>query len=477
MKKHTKFLLFCFVLILSLLNLKIVNSADLEIDDQIIMEEDVVSFTVSINNAPNDLNDIQFDIQFDGSVLSFNDEFVKGELVTNFTSFDVNEISEGVLRVEGISTQPVPAGSTGVLVNIKFTVNACKQTSLELVNLVIDLQGLSTKNGTLTCNETEEQMLSADFDVSITEGVAPLNLQFTDKSESETDIFFWAWDFGDGNSSIEQNPVHTYQTAGIFSVTLTVFASANPDDLNSPAFKAMATKRDIINVKSNEIPEKANLEVTFRPNPVPKVNTENDKWLYTVDIAETTGIGVTITGFKVINENSDILTDEDTDIFVAWFNDCSTPSKGFIPGFGFACGNVVSTEPESGLNRIWSFSGIDENGNDITASGKVILSTSALPIADFSATPTVGKVPLTVKFTDKSKSSTDIFLWVWNFGDGQTSNDQNPIHTYTFPGRYHVSLTISVLSTESDPNSVVLSNTKSLSNFIFVQPVFRRGKR
>jgi len=62
------------------------------------------------------------------------------------------------------------------------------------------------------------------------------------------------------------------------------------------------------------------------------------------------------------------------------------------------------------------------------------------PVAEFSATLTSGKVPLTVKFTDKSTGTPT--KWKWNFGDGKTSTSQNPTHKYSKVGKYTVSLTI-----------------------------------
>jgi PKD repeat protein len=50
----------------------------------------------------------------------------------------------------------------------------------------------------------------------------PLTFQFVDMSFGEVDS--WLWDFGDGNSSTEQNPVHTYQEEGTYLVTLTTVA-------------------------------------------------------------------------------------------------------------------------------------------------------------------------------------------------------------------------------------------------------------
>ena len=44
--------------------------------------------------------------------------------------------------------------------------------------------------------------------------------------------------------------------------------------------------------------------------------------------------------------------------------------------------------------------------------------------------------------SDESTSSAAIISWTWDFGDGNTSNQPNPSHTYTSVGRYEVSLTI-----------------------------------
>lgn len=62
------------------------------------------------------------------------------------------------------------------------------------------------------------------------------------------------------------------------------------------------------------------------------------------------------------------------------------------------------------------------------------------PLADFMGTPTFGYPPLTVNFTDLS---TDVVnTWEWDFGDGNTSDLQNPTNVYTEGGQYTVSLKI-----------------------------------
>jgi len=62
------------------------------------------------------------------------------------------------------------------------------------------------------------------------------------------------------------------------------------------------------------------------------------------------------------------------------------------------------------------------------------------PLADFTADPTSGTLPLTVQFTDTSTGSPT--SWSWEFGDGDTSTAQNPVHTYATTGTYTVTLTV-----------------------------------
>lgn len=61
------------------------------------------------------------------------------------------------------------------------------------------------------------------------------------------------------------------------------------------------------------------------------------------------------------------------------------------------------------------------------------------PAADFSASATTGDAPLTVSFSDLSSGT--VTSWLWDFGDYSTSTLQNPVHVYSTPGTYSVSLT------------------------------------
>jgi len=96
------------------------------------------------------------------------------------------------------------------------------------------------------------------------------------------------------------------------------------------------------------------------------------------------------------------------------------------------------------------------NANACLKAYTVNTGTSA-PAAAFSATPTSGKPPLTVAFTDQSTGIPA--TWAWSFGDGGSSSVKNPSHIYNTAGTYTVSLTV----TNSGGSS-----TKSMTNFITV---------
>jgi PKD repeat protein len=74
-----------------------------------------------------------------------------------------------------------------------------------------------------------EESVVAAFDLSETTGLAPLEIDFTDQSSGATT--FWNWDFGDEATDTVQNPSHTYDTVGIFTVTLITGNSCSRDTL------------------------------------------------------------------------------------------------------------------------------------------------------------------------------------------------------------------------------------------------------
>jgi PKD repeat protein len=84
---------------------------------------------------------------------------------------------------------------------------------------------------------------------------------------------------------------------------------------------------------------------------------------------------------------------------------------------------------------------------DNRGTGTFVLSTSTPLAALFSFTRRYGPAPLTINFTDLSPGTS---LWSWDFGDGATSTDQNPSHTYTQSGAYTVNLIVANIVPEID---------------------------
>ena len=80
------------------------------------------------------------------------------------------------------------------------------------------------------------------------------------------------------------------------------------------------------------------------------------------------------------------------------------------------------------------------DGTDVLVKENLIIAEKSIePVhASFSALPISGDAPLTVAFTDKTTGDVENLTWI--FGDGFTSNEKNPEHTYTKPGIYTVLL-------------------------------------
>lgn len=81
----------------------------------------------------------------------------------------------------------------------------------------------------------------------------------------------------------------------------------------------------------------------------------------------------------------------------------------------------------------------DESALGLAASLEVLEAVGP-PTPDFYASPTAGLAPLDVQFSDQSTG--DVVAWLWDFGDGQTSAERNPLHEYAGAGTYTVSLTV-----------------------------------
>ncbi|MFT6267261.1 MAG: hypothetical protein ACJAVV_000051 [Alphaproteobacteria bacterium] len=72
---------------------------------------------------------------------------------------------------------------------------------------------------------------------------------------------------------------------------------------------------------------------------------------------------------------------------------------------------------------------------------------------------TAEQYKLRTKFIDRSQSTNQVTQWLWDFGDGQTSTEASPEHTYAEAGDYQVKLTVTDQSNDQDNFTLPFSLT------------------
>ncbi len=97
------------------------------------------------------------------------------------------------------------------------------------------------------------------------------------------------------------------------------------------------------------------------------------------------------------------------------------------------------------------------NSTATTASG--VVPPVIVPVARFTANPWSGPVPVTVHFSVLTPGAAETYLWV--FGDGTTSTEMNPVHTYSYPAYYRVTLTVSNAAGSSIARGYVFAGRSS----------------
>ncbi len=131
-----------------------------------------------------------------------------------------------------------------------------------------------------------------------------------------------------------------------------------------------------------------------------------------------------------------------------------TPVYNVMWNPGNLLGNSQNINPtSSGTDTAYV---MDANG--CTATATVNVTVYPMPTAVFSSDVVSGCEPVCVNFTDNSSIANpgNITAWDWDFGDGNTSTSQNPIHCYTTSGNYTVIL--SVKSADGCTNTITMTN-------------------
>ena len=200
------------------------------------------------------------------------------------------------------------------------------------------------------------------------------------------------WDFGDGNTSTENNPIHNYTNPDTYIVTCL------PSNFIPPATNAIT------------------VTVTDPPPPPPPV------------IFYYAGVVNYVSGT------------------VGWTLNWAETSPGIIPyidntGLPQEKVGIAFTDPLLGGARGTVTITATVNGLPATSGITALVAELPVPVVDFSGTPLSGIAPLSVAFTDLSTNSPT--SWAWEFeNNGLTDSTlQNPTHIYPSAGTYSVKLT------------------------------------
>ena len=318
-------------------------------------------------------------------------------------------------------------------------------------------------------------------------GDAPLDVQFTDESiNAGGAIDSWHWDFGDGSASTEQNPIHTYNTPGIYSVSLEIIAGQ---------FSNSFTKENLIEVTQAIVAEfTADTTLALPGESIQFTDLslgDPTSWLWnfgdnTLSFAENPVHVFLQPGFYTVSlfaqdgPDGDVETKTDyiqvlPPLVVAFtanetmavvndeiqFTDLSTGSPTYWSwDFGDGSGSANSN-PVKQFNQPGTYSVSLTAGNDYFQGSMVkenFISIFDLLSADFMADTLVLWVGSSLQFTDLSFGNPT--SWNWSFGDGTTSNLQHPTYAWSSAGFYTISLEV------TDP---VQSDIIVKENYIFVK--------
>jgi len=115
-----------------------------------------VTFTISVNGAPNEVHSLGFEVSYDENILEYKSNS-KGDLTQGFELLGVSKLSSklNTLKIGGVGAAlGIMPGSNGTILNLVFTVKSCGPAILDLANLDDDIVGWSVKAGQLNVAPT-----------------------------------------------------------------------------------------------------------------------------------------------------------------------------------------------------------------------------------------------------------------------------------------------------------------------------------
>ncbi len=313
-------------------------------------------------------------------------------------------------------------------------------------------------------------------------------VNFVNQSTNGTaPITGWSWDFGDGNSSTQTNPAHTYGAAGTYTVTLVVTASngqADPEvKVNYITVNPTPAASFTTSTNGCILPVAVTFNNTSTGGTSYAWNFGNGQTstlqspaavnyitagTYNVSLIVTNSFGCTDTvtqALVVSNFQAGITAPATACVGVpVSINDNSTVGSnawtwtltGGSPASSTNQNNSV-TYSTAGTYTIALTS--QNTGSGCTGTTSQQITILPLPVPSFTAVPTSGCAPQTVTFTNTSPGGSN---FVWTFGDGGTFTGQNPpAHTYTNNGSYSVTLTMT--GSNGCPGSITQNNLITLT--------------
>jgi PKD repeat protein len=316
-------------------------------------------------------------------------------------------------------------------------------------------------------------------------GSAPLTVTFAGSgNDADGAVAGYAWVFGDGGTSNQQNPTHVYAAQGTYKATLTVTdtdLATGTADLTIMA-GTTANKPPVVTVSATPTSGLAPLTVAFSGSATdPDGTIASYTWAFgdggTATQATTTHqymAAGTYTATLTATDNGGATGSASVSITVSSpGNQPPTATASASPLSGPAPLSVVFTgsgsDPDGTIaSYTWSFgdggtsaqqnpshgyaaSGnytatltvTDNNGATGAATVSITVGTNQPPSASASRSPSSGPAPLAVAFTGSgSDPDGTIASYAWTFGDGGTSTLQNPSHTYNTAGTYTATLTV-----------------------------------
>ena len=300
---------------------------------------------------------------------------------------------------------------------------------------------------------------TAGFTADVTEGCAPLTVQFTDQSSENATSWSWEFEGGNPSASTAQNPVVEYLSAGVFGVTLTVSNAAGNSTTTQTSYIAVndvptagfgstvdGVEATFTNTSTNATSylwDFGDGDTSTELNPVHSYDADD---AYTVVLTATNDCGsVTSTQTVIIAASGPVAlfsadAQQGCTPFIVQFQNLSSDNSDSF-SWSFPGGDPATSIEENPL-VIYNAPGIYDvsliatnmNGSD-TTTVQTMIEVGEGPEADFTAA-IMGN---TVQFTDASDGASS---WSWTFGDGAVSSEQNPVHTYAQTGNFSVTLVV-----------------------------------